>query len=336
MQGYDDIYAKGWDVIRDQRLERQKKLGLLPASTELTPRSPIPHPVASKRIGSMTPDGNNPAWDSLSMERRTDLARRMAVYAGMVSGMDRNVGRLLESISEDGALENTLILFLSDNGACAEWEPYGFDLPIITDPQPGVGINQGTQAAPNVLRRTSAELDELGGPKSSISYGSAWANACATPWRMYKHYCHEAGIGTPLVVHWPAKIKSRGEMRTQVGHIIDVMATFCEVGDAQYPKEIAGNQITPLEGKSLVPAFENQPLERDFLAFEHEGNAAIRVGDWKLVRRGANGPWELYDLAQDRTELHDLAATNRDRVQKTSAQWEDWAKRTHVLPRPGG
>ena len=336
MQGYDEIYARGWDAIREERLGRQKKLGLLPDSTELTPRSPIPHPMASKRIGSMTPDGDNPAWDSLSEERRKDLARRMAVYAGMVGGMDRNIGRLIDSLRAAGELDNTLILFLSDNGACAEWEPYGFDLPIITDPQPGIGINQGTQAAPNILRRTAAELDELGGPKSSISYGSGWANACSTPWRMYKHYCHEAGIGTPFIAHWPAKIKDRGELRTQPGHIIDVMATFCEVGGAKYPSELAGKPISPLEGKSLVPAFENKPLVRDYLAFEHEGNAAIRAGDWKLVRRGAGGPWELYNLARDRVELHDLAAENRERVDKMATQWEEWAHRTHVLPRPGG
>jgi len=336
MQGYAEVYAKGWDAIRDQRLKRQKKLGLVPPSTELTPRSPIPHPVASKRIGSLTPDGDNPAWDSLSPERQTDLARRMAVYAGMVSGMDRNIGRLLENITTSGELDNTLILFLSDNGACAEWEPYGFDLPLITDPKPGIGINQGTQAAPNILRRTPAELAELGGPRSSISYGSAWANASATPWRMYKHYCHEAGIGTPLVVHWPAKIKTRGELRNEPGHIIDIMATFCDVGGAKYPSEAAGHSITPLEGKSLVPAFGNQPLERDYLAFEHEGNAAIRAGDWKLVRSGATGPWELYNLATDRSELHDLAAKDKARVEKMAGQWQAWANRTHVLPRPGG
>jgi arylsulfatase len=114
------------------------------------------------------------------------------------------------------------------------------------------------------------------------------------------------------------------------------MATFCEVGGAKYPSELAGKPITPLEGKSLVPAFENKPLVRDYLAFEHEGNAAIRTGDWKLVRRGAGGPWELYNLARDRVELHDLAAENRERVDKMAAQWEEWAHRTHVLPRPGG
>jgi arylsulfatase len=336
MQGYPEVYAKGWDAIRDERFARQKKLGLVPPETEQTPRSPIPHPVASKRIGSMTEDGNNPAWDSLSKERQADSARRMAVYAGMVSGMDRNIGRLLENITASGELDNTLILFLSDNGACAEWEPYGFDLPLITDPEPGIGINQGTQAAPSILRRTPAELDELGGPKSSISYGSAWANASATPWRLYKHFCHEGGISTPLVVHWPAKVTARGELRTQAGHIIDIMATVCDVGAARYPREQNGHAITPLEGQSLAPAFSNQPLNRDFLAFEHEGHAALRSGDWKLVRRGASGPWELYNLATDRTELHNLAADNQPRVKQMADQWENWAHRTQVLPRPGG
>jgi arylsulfatase A-like enzyme len=334
MQGYAGVYAKGWDAIRDERLARQMKIGLLPNGSTLTPRSPIPHPVAARRMGSLTADGDNPPWDSLPADRRTDLAQRMAVYAGMVTGMDRNIGRLLADLGANGELENTLVLFLSDNGACAEWEPFGFDLPIITDPQPGVGINQGTQAAPNVLRRTPAELASLGGPESSISYSSAWANASATPWRLYKHYCHEGGIGTPFIAHWPAKISTGGEYRPQVGHLIDIMATCLDVSGAKYPAELAGHKITPLEGTSLVPAFENQPLKRDFLAFEHEGNAAIRVGDWKLVRQGATGRWELYNLATDRVELHDLATQEPQRVSDLSAKWHAWAERCQVLPYP--
>jgi arylsulfatase len=336
MRSYADVYARGWDAIRDERLARQKKMDLVRPDTELTPRSPIPHEAAPRRIGSMTADGNNPAWDSMPAERQTDLARRMAVYAGMVSGMDRNIGRLVEDLSKNNELDNTLIFFLSDNGACAEWEPFGFDLPIIKDPQPGVGINQGTQAAPNVLRRTPAELDSLGGPQSSISYGSAWAGACSTPWRLYKHYCHEGGIGTPLVVHWPKGIAARGELRPQTGHLIDIMATCVDVSGGEYPAELAGQKITPLEGKSLVPAFKNEPLEREFLAFEHEGNAAIRMGDWKLVRRGGAGPWELYDMATDRTELHNLAAQQPRRAREMAAKWQAWAERCQVLPRPGG
>ena len=193
MTGYPQIYAQGWDKIREQRLARQKKIGLLPESTALPPRSKITHPVASKRLGSWTDDGNNPAWDSLPADRRADLAQRMAVFAGMVTGMDRNVGRLVAELRASGQLENTLILFLSDNGACAEWEPFGFEMLPIPNPVPGTGINQGTQALPNKLYRGD-ELVKMGQAGSLPSYGSGWANACNTPWRLYKHYGHEGGI----------------------------------------------------------------------------------------------------------------------------------------------
>ena len=335
MQGYAQHYAQGWDAVRDQRLQKQQELGILPAGAALTPRSPIPLPAVAARIGSQTADGNNPPWDSLPADRRADLAHRMAVFAGMVTGMDRNIGRLVADLAEHNELDNTLILFLSDNGACAEWEPFGFDLPIITNPQPGIGINQGTPGAPNILRTTQADLDLLGSASTSISYGSAWANVGSTPWRLYKHYCHEGGIGTPLVVQWPAKIRAGGQLRPQVGHIIDVMATCIEVSGAAYPAQLAGQKITPLEGQSLVPAFNNQPLERDFLAWEHEGNAAARSGDWKLVHKGASGDWELYNLAEDRAELNNLATTQPERVEQLAKRWQTWAESCQVLPAPG-
>ena len=333
--GYADIYKAGWDAIREQRLARQKSIGLVPNSTELPPRSAIPHEVAARRLGSLTADGNNPAWETLPEDRRADLARRMAAYAGMVAGLDRNVGRLIADLRTHGELDNTLILFLSDNGACAEWEPFGFDLQPTPNPQPGVGVNAGTQAAPNLLRRGN-ELAEIGGPTSFISYGSAWANASNTPWRLYKHYGHEGGISTPLIVHWPARIHAKGEFRPQPGHLIDVLPTLQEVSGATYPRELAGSPITPAEGRSLVPAFENGPLNRELLAWEHEGNAAIRVGDWKLVRKGAAGPWELYNLANDRTELRDLAGQQPERIKELAASWQTWAERTQVFPKPGG
>jgi arylsulfatase A-like enzyme len=333
MQGYAQTYAAGWDAIREQRLARQKQLGLLPAETPLTPRSPIPLPKAAERNGSATADGNNPSWHSLPADRRSDLAQRMAAYAGMVTGMDRNIGRLIADLTSRSELDNTLILFLSDNGACAEWEPFGFDLPLVKDPQPGIGINQGTQAATNQLRQGN-ELAQLGGPQSSISYGSAWANASNTPWRLYKHYCHEGGISSPLVVHWPARIKSGGQFRKQVGHLIDIMATCVELSGAKYPAEFAGHKVDPLVGKSLVPSFDDQPINRDFLAWEHEGNAAIRAGDWKLVRKGAGGAWELYNLATDRSELHDLAAKQPESVKELAAKWQSWAEQCHVFPKP--
>jgi len=333
MTGYAGLYAQGWDKIRDQRLARQKNIGLLPQDASLTPRSQIPKPVISKRMGSLTADGKNPAWDSLPAERRADLAQRMAVYAGMVTGMDRNIGRLIAELRTSGQLDNTLLLFLSDNGACAEWEPFGFELQPTTDPQPGTGINQGTQALPNQLYQ-GGELQHMGGPGSRPSYGSGWANASNTPWRMYKHYDHEGGISTPFIVHWPAGIPAKGEFRTQVGHLIDLMATCVDVAGATYPAEIDGAKILPPEGLSLVPAFAGHPLERAFLAWEHEGNRAIREGPWKLVSL-AGAPWELYNMDTDRAELHDLAAREPRRVQEMSARWDAWAIRTHVLPRPG-
>ncbi|MGB8166953.1 MAG: arylsulfatase [Chthoniobacteraceae bacterium] len=340
MEGYPEIYAQGWDKIREQRLARQKKIGLLPESTELTPRSKIPHAVASTRLGSMTPDGNNPSWDSLPADRRADLAQRMAVYAGMVTGMDRNIGRLLADLRASGQLDNTLVLFMSDNGACAEWEPFGFEMNADPNPQPGTGLNQGTQALPNKLYRGDA-LASLGSPGSMPSYGSAWANACNTPWRLYKHYGHEGGIGTSCIAHWPAGIGEdavREKFCREPAHLIDLMATCVDLAGAKYPAELGGQKILPMEGVSLRPLFTapDRPLSESprLLFWEHEGNRAVRDGKWKLVAL-ANQPWELYDLEADRVEMHDLAAREPERVKEMGAKWDAWAARTHVFPKPG-
>jgi len=341
MIGYPEIYAQGWDNIREQRLAQQKKIGLLPESTALTPRSKITHPAASKRIGSWTEDGINPAWDSLPVERRADLAQRMAVFAGMVTGMDRNIGRIVADLRAGGQLDNTLILFLSDNGACAEWEPFGFEMLPTTNPVPGTGINQGTQALPNKFYR-SDELAAMGQAGSLPSYGSGWANACNTPWRLYKHYGHEGGISGPLIAHWPAsfgKDKDNGRFVREPAHLIDLMATCVDIAGAKYPAELDGKNILPMEGVSLRPllaplASPSASLTPRFLAWEHEGNRALREGKWKLVSL-AGASWELYDMGADRIEMNDLAALQPERVKDMSAKWDTWAKRTHVLPRPG-
>ncbi|MSU64585.1 MAG: arylsulfatase [Opitutus sp.] len=340
MAGYPEIYAQGWDKIREQRLALQKKIGLLPEDTALTPRSKITHPVASQRLGSWTDDGNNPAWDSLPADRRTDLAQRMAVYAGMVSGMDRNIGRLLADLRASGQLDNTLIVFLSDNGACAEWEPFGFEMMPTPNPVPGTGISQGTQALPNKLYRGN-ELAQLGQAGSFPSYGSGWANACNTPWRLYKHYGHEGGIGTPLIAHWPAalaKDKDRGRFVREPAHLIDLMATCVDIAGANYPGQWEGKKILPMEGVSLRPllapsARPSASLPSRFLAWEHEGNRALREGKWKLVSLSA-ASWELYDMDSDRVEMNDLAASQPERVKEMSAKWAAWAKRTNVFPKP--
>jgi arylsulfatase A-like enzyme len=332
---YDKTYARGWDELREERLARMKKLGAVEKNTPLTPRSRIHLPDVAKRLGSMTADGNNPPWISLDAERRADLAARMKAFAGMVSGMDRNIGRLIADLKRKGELENTLILFMSDNGACAEWEPFGFDLTPPANVATGAGINMGTPNMPNILHR-GAELAAMGGPGTMFSYGSAWANLSNAPWRLYKHYSHEGGVSSPLIVHWPAGIKARGEWRNQPGHLIDIMATLVDVSSAAYPKTRASIATAPPEGVSLRPAFSNQPVKRAVpLYFEHDGSRAVRDGKWKLVSvRG--GHWELYDIDADRTELRDLASKDPNRVRDLAALWDAWAQRTHVLPRPGG
>ncbi|MCX6905552.1 MAG: arylsulfatase, partial [Verrucomicrobia bacterium] len=310
---YEAIYfQKGWDVIREERLARQKKLALIPQDLALTPRSSVPPKSFAK--SSPYAGRDNPPWNSLPEDRRRDLARRMAVYAGMVDRLDATVGRVIGELKQHAQLDNTLILFLSDNGACWEWDPLGFD---------------GSSGPKNILH-TGDDLKKVGGPDSYISYGSGWANACNTPFRFYKHFSHEGGIRTPLIVHWPAGFKARGEFRSQVGHIIDLMPTLVAVGGAKYPVGRNGVKIQPMEGRSLLPAWENQPLDRPApLFFEHEGSRAVRDGKWKLVSLSGD-VWELYDLEADPTEMRNLASTMPEKARTLAGLWEAWAKRCHV------
>ncbi len=343
IESYVGTYERGWDVLRAERLERMKKLGVVSAGFPLPPRSPIDNLAVAQRLGSLTADGRNPAWDSLDAKRRADLARRMAVYAAMVENMDANVGRMVASLRQHGELENTLILFVSDNGACAEWEPFGFDLDParFQNPRPGYGIDGATPGSPNVLHEGQA-LAAMGGPGSLFSYGCAWANLSNTPLSLYKHYAHEGGIRTPLIAHWPARIVGQGQWRTHVAHVMDIMATCVEVAEVKYPVSVAGKDILPLAGRSLLPALRDRPAEPRTLIFEHERNAAIRQGDWKLVGRDILGRdglrpdarWELYDLRRDPAEQHDIAAENASTVQRLSHAFLEEARRTFVLPAP--
>ena len=208
---------------------------------------------------------------------------------------------------ERKVLDNTLILFLSDNGANAESGPNG-----------------------------RLEGSQPGATQSVVFEGQSWATLSNTPLRRYKHFNHEGGIATPLIVHWPQRVKTPGELRKQPGHVVDIMATCVDVAGAKYPTEFHGQPIQPMEGKSLLPALDDKPIQRDAIYWEHEGNAAIRVGDWKLVRLGRGGPWELYDLKADRTELHNLAEAKPELAAELAAKWDAWAHRARVMPYPHG
>ena len=290
IEKYEAVYAKGWDAIREQRLERQKKLGLIAPDVALTPRSVVPKNFINVQTGWA--DKQNPAWDSLPPARQKDLARRMATYAAAVAVMDESIGKVVADLKKTGQYDNTLIFFLSDNGACAEWDPFGFDK--LDSPL-------------NILHE-GADLKKIGAPGSYVSYGSGWANASNAPWRLYKHYAQEGGIRTPLIVHWPQGLKTKAGARTdQPGEVADFMPTLVQLCGATYPTQRGGFSIPPFEGESLVPVMENQQLPPRILCMEHEGNKMVRESNWKLVAIH-DQPWELYDLGKDPTEMNDLAA----------------------------
>ncbi len=318
---YAQLYEQGWDKIRERRYARMQQLGLLDARWPLSPRSGVPpNKVATEHGWS---NKENPAWDTLPPERRADLARRMAVYAAAVDRMDQNIGRVVADLKQHSELENTLIFFLSDNGACAEWDPFGFD--VLRNVH---AVNLGTTSGDTTLH-TGAALDEIGAPGSYVSYGSGWANACNTPLRLYKHYDHEGGISTPLIVHWPAGTQRRGELDKRLGNIFDLLPTCAEVAGAAYPATFKGKDVLPLPGTSLCGALRGEPATERELFFEHEGNRAARVGRWKLVAL-AGQPWELYDEEADRTEQRDLAAAQPARVKELERKWQAWAKEMHL------
>jgi arylsulfatase len=307
---YRNRYASGWDVLRQERLARMKQLRLVARSTHLSPRSKYTN------YGE-TVTAENPPWESLPEDRRADLAMRMAIYAAMIDRMDQDIGRVLADLRSRGELDNTLILFLSDNGACAEWDPFGFDVKSSPD---------------NVLHRGD-DLARMGGRDTYHSVGSAWANASNTPWRMYKHYSHEGGISTPCIAHWPAGFARRNAFETTPAHLIDLMPTIVAASGAQYPPQFNTRQIPPMAGTSLLPALRGERLPERTLYFEHEGNRAVREGRYKLVAlRGES--WKLYDMEHDRTELVDLSARQPQRVESLAKKWDIWAADNHVTPLP--
>jgi arylsulfatase A-like enzyme len=307
---YADMYKIGWDEIRQRRYARMKQLGIIPEEMNLSPRSQY-----WDWGGEET--GTNPAWEDVPGDRQEDLVRRMAIYAAMVDVMDRNIGRLILNLDNNNQLENTLIIFISDNGACAEWDPFGFD--IKTGPD-------------NILHRNE-QIESMGGPGTYHSVGSGWANASNTPWRLYKHYNHEGGISSPFIVQWPAGLKHKDAIDQRPSHLIDLMPTLLEVAGATYPKQFQGKNTIPLAGKSILPLLQGDSVQGRVFCFEHEGNRAIVDGRWKLTAlKGQN--WELYDLENDRTELVNLAAKHPDIVARLDSLWIIWADENFVTPLP--
>ncbi|MEM9721868.1 MAG: arylsulfatase, partial [Bacteroidota bacterium] len=310
---YEGVYDEGWDVMRANRYEKMKDLELIRPAWEMTPR-----------------DSFVQAWSEDIPDRDWEIAN-METYAAMVDYMDGQIGRVVELLERKGMLDNTLIFFLQDNGACAEELNWIKNRPTEEELVPMQPGELQTQMVPTITRagKPIKLMKEAwpGPPEGYTAYGLNWANASNTPFREYKHWVHEGGISTPLIVHWPQRISSDlGAYRQEPTHLIDIMATCVEVSGASYPQTHRNQPVHPLEGKSLIPAFENQSLEREAIYWEHEGNRALRMGKWKLISKASKkhsfiwdkveelelSAWELYDMEKDRTEMHDLSAQNPD------------------------
>lgn len=303
---YVDKYLKGWNAVARERHARMRRMGLLnhplpEMERDLGP--PYYFPEALQRLG---PDEvNRPVpWEELSESQRRFQATKMAIHAAMIDRMDREIGRVLEQLRAMGVWDNTLILFASDNGASAEIMVRGGG----HDP-----------AAPP------------GSAKSYLCLGPGWSSAANTPLRRHKTWVHEGGIATPLIVHWPAALRARGELRHNPVHFIDIVPTLLEVAGAKKPRLVGGVRPPPAPGKSLLPVFKRDgAVSHEFLWWLHEGNRALRVGDWKIVA-DAKGDWELYDLASDRGESRNLAAQCPDKLRDLVALWEGHTAATREL-----
>jgi arylsulfatase len=277
---YRGKYRDGWDVLRQKRYERLKDAGIV--NCTLSPRTP-----------------GVPGWETLTDEEKDQWDARMAVHAAMIDRMDQEIGRVLDQVRAMNALDDTVILFLSDNGASAE------------------KILRGDGHDPKA---------EPGSAKTFACLEPGWANLANSPLRRSKIYVHEGGISTPLIVHWPNGIKARGELRHNPGHLIDLAPTILELTGGVWPKTIDREAVPPPPGKSLVPVFaRDNTVAHDYLWWAHSGNRAIRVGDWKLVAEGEKGPWELYDLGKDRSETNDLAAKQPEKVRELEKLWKQHA-----------
>ena len=287
---YRGKYREGWAKFRKQRYDRLVEMGVL---SDGWPLSPL----------------DVPEWHTLTEAQRDDMDFKMALFAAIVDRLDRNIGRVVDHLKKIGELDNTLLVFVSDNGGTKETGLFGI---------------KGQQ---NTVKNYD-KWAKVGGWTSS--YGQGWANLSNTPFRRYKRENHEGGVSAPCIVHWPDKIKSGGQLRHQVSHLIDLMPTFVEASGATYPTEFQGQVIQPMEGRSLLTTLATAKTVPRTLYWEHEGNRAIRDGDWKLVGK-RNSPWELYDMSRDRSELSDLVGEEPRRFAELRSKWDAWAEKVNVL-----
>ena len=318
---YKDTFKEGWDELRKRRHQKLIKLGLVDKSCKLSPR-----------------DEQCPSWED---EKYQDWqAHRMAVYAAMVEQMDEGVGQIVETLRQTGQLDNTLIMFLSDNGASPEGH-LNNTVERLEVPWTSSLIPKQTRDGRQV---TAGDWPNrpIGDDTTYGSYGVKWANVSNTPFRNHKSWVHEGGIAAPMIVHWPAMGIEKGAITKQQGHIIDIMSTCLDAAGAVYPKRYKGRDIISPQGISLLPIFAGKDITDRTLYWEHEGNRAIRQGKWKLVseypgswasvREYKNkGRWELYDLENDRSEMHDLADTHPNKIKELSALWQQWADSSNVV-----
>jgi len=298
---YKQRYRKGWDAIRRERLERLHEIGLVDCKLaarepEVIPPWNLPKDKLKERIGPGESD-RAVAWDDLTEAQKEFQATKMAIHAAMIDRMDQEIGRVLNQIKRMGALDETVIFFVSDNGASAEQ------------------IIRGDKHDPTA---------PLGSGKSYLCLGPGFSTAANTPFRLHKSWVHEGGISSPLIVHWAKGLTAKNELRHDPCHFIDILPTVIDLaGGKGFSLEWNGQTAPPLPGTSLAPAFaKDGAVAHEFLYFHHMDNRAIRVGDWKLVAKGKGGPWELYDLKTDRRESTDLADRHPEKVRQMAALWQ--------------
>ncbi len=332
IQKYKGVYDKGWDAIRVARFNKLQKLGIISKEATLTERGV-----------------SIPAWENAPM--KDWQIRKMQVYAAMIDIMDQGIGKIITTLENKGILDNTVIFYMHDNGGCAE--PLDSDQPEIAMTSDQQKIHPFAKDSifvgkkPNYTREGNFIRSGMGvmpGKANTwLTYGIEWANVSNTPFKMYKHWTHQGGIASPLIVYWPKAIKQKGAILNEDAHLIDIMATCVDIAGIKYPTNYNGHSIQPMEGKSLVGAIHNKPIKRDFIFWEHEGNRAIKAGPWKLVSKTEKNKvftdkdqnaWELYNLDKDPSETKDLAGQYTSKVKELALLWEQEAIRTKALPWP--